>query len=92
MFQLSIVTPSGKVFEDSVESVVLPGLEGGLEVYSHHAPILYALKGGLVRVKKNGQDINSFTIDSGVVEVNAKHDVLVLADQILSDSSVSVPK
>jgi F-type H+-transporting ATPase subunit epsilon len=90
MFQLSIVTPTGKVFEESVESVVLPGLEGGLEVYSHHMPILYALKEGFVRVKKEGHDIKSFKIDSGVVEVNAKHDVLVLADQILEDSSATV--
>ncbi len=82
MFQLSVVTPSGKVFEDTIESVVAPGLEGGFEVYSRHAPIVFALKEGLVRVKKEGKDIKSFTIDSGVLEVNANHDVLVLADQI----------
>ncbi len=89
MFQLSIVTPTGKVFEESVESVVLPGHEGGLEVFSNHQAILYALKSGPVRVKKDGRDIKTFTIDSGVVEVNAKHDVLVLADQILEDSTAT---
>ena len=86
MFQLSIVTPSGKVFEDSVESVALPGLEGGLEVYSKHMPILYALKAGAVRIRKEGKEIKSLKIDSGVIEVNAKHDVLLLADQILEDA------
>ena len=82
MFQLSILTPSGKVFEDNVESVAAPGLEGGFEVYSGHMPFLSALKAGAVRVRKEGKE-QSFTIDSGVLEVNATHNVLVLADQAL---------
>ena len=85
MFQLSIVTPAGKVFEDSVESVVALGVEGGFEVYSKHMAMVCALKGGSVRVKKEGKDFKSFTIDSGVLEVDASHNVLVLADQILGN-------
>ena len=84
MFQLSIVTPAGKVFEDSVESVVALGVEGGFEVFAKHQPMVCALKAGPVRVKKEGKDFKSFTIDSGVLEVDAAHNVLVLADQITS--------
>ena len=83
MFQLSIVTPVGKIYEDTVESVAVTGLEGGLEVYSQHMPLVSALKGGLVRIRKEGKDVKSFTIDSGVLEVDVNHDVLVLADQVL---------
>jgi F-type H+-transporting ATPase subunit epsilon len=82
MFQLSVVTPSGKAFEDQVDSVALPGLLGGLEVYSGHMPIVTALKGGNVVIRKGGQAFKTLTIDSGVVEVDASHNVLVLADQI----------
>jgi len=82
MFQVSIITPSGKYFEDSIESLAVPGLMGGLEVYSNHAPMLTALKGGLVRLRKDGKDFKSLTIDSGVLEVDAEHHVLLLADQI----------
>ncbi|MBF0489052.1 MAG: ATP synthase F1 subunit epsilon [Candidatus Omnitrophica bacterium] len=82
MFQLSIVTPSGKVFEETVESLAAPGLMGGLEVYSNHEPMLCALKGGLVRIRKDGKNIKVLTIDSGVLEVDATHNVLLLADQI----------
>ena len=85
MFPLSIVTPSGKVFEDKVESLAAPGLTGGFEVYSNHMPMVAALKTGVVRVKKEGKDSKSFTIDSGVLEVNANHDVLLLADQIMGE-------
>ena len=83
MFQLSIVTPSGKVFDESVESLAVPGLMVGFEVYSHRMPMLCALKGGLVRLRRDGKDFKSLTIDSGVLEVDANHNVLVLADQIL---------
>ena len=85
MYQLSVVIPSGKIFEDTVESVAAPGLEGGLEVFSKHMSILCALTKGSVRIRKDGKDIKSFMIDSGVLEVDANHNVLILADQILDD-------
>lgn len=85
MFKLSIVTPSGRIFEDTVESVSAPGLMGGFEVYSNHAPMLIALKGGKVRLRKDGKDIKTLTIDSGVLEVDAAHQVLLLADQVSAE-------
>ena len=87
MFKLSVVIPSGKVFEEEIESVAAPGLEGGFEVYSKHMPILYALKEGIIKIRRDGKEFRSLKIDSGVLEVNAKHDVLLLADQILEDSA-----
>ena len=84
MFQLSVVTPSGKAFEDKVESIAVPGLIGGLEVYSNHMPMLCALKTGPVRIKKNGKE-QVLNIDSGVLEVSANHNVLLLADQIIAN-------
>ena len=81
MFQLSVVTPSGKAFEDKIDSLAAPGLTGGFEVYSNHMPMLSALKNGVVRIRKEGKE-QSLTIDSGVLEVDASHQVLLLADQI----------
>lgn len=85
MFQLSIVTPSGKVFEDMVESIAAPGLMGGFEVYSNHMPFISGLKGGVVHIKKEGKEFKTLTIDSGVLEVNVNHQVLLLADQIVGE-------
>ena len=82
MIQLSIVTPAGKYFEDKVESIAVPGLEGGLEVYSGHMAIVCALKSGRVRLRREGRDFKSFSIDSGILEVDPNHHVLLLADQI----------
>jgi F-type H+-transporting ATPase subunit epsilon len=82
MFQLSVITPSGKVFEDSIESLSAPGLMGGFEVYSQHMPFLSALKGGVISIRKSGKEFKSLKIDSGILEVDASHNVLLLADQI----------
>ena len=92
MFLLSVVIPSGQVFEEKVESISAPGLEGGFEVFSQHMHILYALKEGIVSIRKDGKEFRSLKIDSGVLEVNAKHDVLLLADQILEDSQSPAAK
>ncbi len=78
-FQLSIITPSGKILEDTVDSVSAPGLEGGFEVYSGHAAMLTALKDGKVKVRKGGSE-QIFTTASGILEVGPDHNVLLLLD------------
>jgi F-type H+-transporting ATPase subunit epsilon len=79
-FQLSIVAPSGKIFEDTVDSIAVPGIEGGFEVYSQHTPLISALKAGKARVRKAGQ-VTVYAITSGILEVTPQHNVLLLADQ-----------
>ena len=38
--QLEIITPENKLFEGSVSSVQLPGLEGKFEMLNDHGPII----------------------------------------------------
>lgn len=84
MFKLSVITPLGKVFEDTVTSLAAPGLTGGFEVYSNHMPMICALKTGAIRIRKSAlAKEQAIKIDSGILEVNADHDVLLLADQIM---------
>ena len=81
-FKLSIVAPSGKIFEDSVDSIAVPGTEGSFEVYSKHTPIISALKAGLARVRQADR-LTTFEITSGILEVDLEHNVTLLADQII---------
>ncbi len=78
-FQLSIITPQGKAFEGTVDSVAAPGLEGGFEVYSGHAAIVYALKEGKMKVRHGGSE-QILSTASGVLEVAPDHNVTVLVD------------
>lgn len=78
-FSLSILTPEGKVYEDTVDSLLAPGLQGGFEIYSNHQAMLAALKAGMLRVRKDGKE-NTFNCASGILEVKPDHQVLVLVD------------
>jgi len=79
-FQLSIVSPTGKMFDGTVDSIAIPGTEGGFEVYSQHTPLIAALKKGQARLRKDGQ-VAIYEITGGVLEVTPQHNVLLLADQ-----------
>lgn len=79
-FKLSIVAPSGKVFEDTVKSIAVVGTEGSFEVYSKHTPLISTLKSGRVRIRRADLE-TSYEITSGILEVDLDHNVTLLADQ-----------
>jgi F-type H+-transporting ATPase subunit epsilon len=79
-FKLSIVSPGGKIFEDTVDSIALPGTEGAFEVYSKHAPLISTLKAGRARVRQAKRE-TAYEITSGILEVDLEHNVTLLADQ-----------
>lgn len=48
--QLEIITPEVKVFTGEAEAVQLPGLDGLFQILNGHAPIISALKEGIVKI------------------------------------------
>jgi F-type H+-transporting ATPase subunit epsilon len=86
-FQLSIVTPAGNIFSDFVEYVSAPGTEGMFGVLAHHAPMIAQLKKGLLKLMKNSES-SVYAIGSGILEVNGKGEVLILADEALKTDPV----
>ena len=79
-FKLSIVCPSGKIFEGTVDSIALPGTEGAFEVYSEHMPLVSSLKAGRARVRRANRE-TAYEITSGILEVDPEHNVTLLAEQ-----------
>jgi F-type H+-transporting ATPase subunit epsilon len=79
-FKLSIVSPSGKIFEDTVDSIAVSGTEGNFEVYGRHMPLISSLKAGRARVRHAGRE-TAYDITSGILEVDLQHNVTLLADQ-----------
>ena len=82
-FKLSIVAPSGKIFEDTVDSIAVNGTDGAFEVYSKHMPFISTLKSGRARVRHAGIE-TVYDITSGVLEVDLDHNVTLLADQAIA--------
>ena len=77
--QLEIITPENKLFEGSVSSVQLPGLEGKFEMLNDHAPIISILTKGNIRVIHTNNKTELFKINSGVVEMQ-NNKIIVLAE------------
>ena len=62
--KLVIVTPRGNSTIDNASIVTLPGSEGKFTVLRNHAPLISAIRKGVVRY-----DENEMPIEDGVVEV-----------------------
>lgn len=77
--RLEIVTPEKKVFSGDVHFVVVPGQLGELGILPNHAPLMSALKIGIVRVQEDNKTIMKMAISGGFVEIRGNK-VTVLAD------------
>jgi F-type H+-transporting ATPase subunit epsilon len=88
--QLEIVTPERLVYEDEVDSVNVPGIEGELGILPHHAPLVSILGVGELRIRKGGQE-ESFAIVGGFLQVRPDK-VVVLAETADISSEIDLEK
>jgi len=79
-FQLKIVTPERQAVAIDAESVILPGLKGSFGVLADHAPMLSALKPGVIKVA-HGNVCDVYACSGGYAEVTGDQ-VIVLADAL----------
>jgi F-type H+-transporting ATPase subunit epsilon len=87
---LEIVTPERLAYSDSVDSVVLPGIEGELGVLPHHAPLVSMLGVGELRIRKGGVE-ESFAIAGGFLQVRPDK-VVVMAETADLASEIDLEK
>lgn len=88
--RLEIVTAERSIFSDDVDVVVAPGIDGELGILPHHAPLLTALQGGELRIKKGGEEI-SMALSGGFLEV-MRNKVLILADTAERDDEIDLER
>jgi len=92
--KLSIVTPDGQIFNDTVKSVVLPGKDGEFGVLPHHSSLVSSLTVGVIEIEKKDASKEAVAINWGHVKVNEDSvDVLVdgaVALNADSSSNISV--
>lgn len=75
--KLSIVTPTGSIFNDEVKTVTLPGKEGEFGVLPGHSSLVSTLSVGVIVIEKI-DSTEAVAINWGHVKVDEKSvDVLV---------------
>lgn len=78
MLNLGIVTPEKKVLGETVDAVTIPTLSGEVGILTNHAPLISALKSGVLSYTRGGAT-ERMVISGGFVEVS-ENKVSVLAD------------
>lgn len=76
--RLDIVTPEKVVFSEEIDFIVAPGADGELGILPEHAPLVTALKIGVMRVQQDGKFFK-VAVSGGFMEVKNSR-VVVLAD------------
>ena len=69
MLRLEIVTPEKRVLDAEVDSVTVPTASGEIGILPHHAPLVSALKPGILAYYVKGVG-SKLAVSGGFVEVN----------------------
>ncbi|MEG9482035.1 F0F1 ATP synthase subunit epsilon [Mannheimia sp. HC-2023] len=78
-FELTVVSAESKIFEGTVTSVRVSGIDGELGIYAGHTPLLTAIKPGMVKfILADGKE-EFIYVSGGFLEVQPTV-VTVLAD------------
>jgi len=81
MFKLSIVSPEKVLYEDMVESLIVPGSAGYLGILSNHAPLITSLKAGKVEIRDAHKKGRIAALSGGFLEVS-NNTATILADAV----------
>jgi F-type H+-transporting ATPase subunit epsilon len=88
MLKLEIVTPEKKVVDAEVDSVSVPTASGEAGILPNHAPLISALKPGILSYSVKGST-EKLAISGGFVEVNGSN-VSILATTAASASDINI--
>ena len=88
MLKLEIVTPEKRVFDAEVESVTIPTASGEAGLLGNHAPIVSALKPGILSYTLKGA-VEKMVITGGFVEMN-NNKVSVLTDSAETATEIDI--
>ncbi|MEY3729590.1 MAG: synthase subunit epsilon [Pseudomonadota bacterium] len=78
--QLELVSPEKLLLSRAVEMVVFPAVEGEMGVLAGHAPMIVALRGGVISVREGGQVTEQLFVAGGFAEVGPER-VTILAEE-----------
>jgi len=81
-FKFELVTPERMALSQDVNEVVVPGLEGDFTVLPGHAPVVSALRPGILDVTLPDARTARIFVKGGFAEVDAEH-LTVLAERAL---------
>jgi F-type H+-transporting ATPase subunit epsilon len=83
---LEIVTPEAKVYSDTIDSVVIPTVEGEIGVLPGHIPLLTQIEHGQLLVTK-GNTTQLLAVSGGFAQIDGDK-VRVLAENAITEEKI----
>lgn len=87
---LSVVSPEGTVYQDTVDEISLPTPTGEITILPHHVSLFTKMSSGIVNIKKGGKESIIATI-GGFVEVD-NGNVTILSDHLVKAENIQAAK
>ena len=86
--KFDLVSPERLLLSKQVDMVTVPGTEGYMGVIAGHAPLVSALRAGMIDMKDDGVDTRFF-IRGGFAEINSTK-ITVLAEEAVPLSELDI--
>jgi len=83
---LEIVTPSSRVYSNTIDSVVIPTVEGEIGVLPGHIPLLTQVESGELRVAK-GSTTEFLVVSAGFAQIEGDR-VRVLVENAIEEEKI----
>lgn len=90
-YRLDVVSAEKRMFSGVVQKIQVTGSEGELGIFPGHAPLLTAIKPGMVRIVKQCGDEAFIYLSGGLLEVQPNV-VIVLADTAIRGEDLDETK
>lgn len=87
-FTLEVVTPQRSVLMEGTTDVIIPGLQGEMEAYPGHRPVLTALRPGRLACELE-EGRRTFYVAGGFAEILADR-IVVLADECEDVATIEI--
>ena len=83
---LEIVTPEAKVYSDTIDSVVIPTVDGEIGVLPGHIPLLTQVDDGELRVSKGAETL-FLAVSGGFAQIDGDN-VRILAENAITEEKI----
>ena len=83
---LEIVTPEARVYSDTIDTVVIPTVQGEIGILAGHIPLLTQVEYGELRVTKGGVETR-LAVGKGFAQVEGDV-VSVLAEHAITEAKI----
>ena len=78
LLKLTVSKVDAPIFDGEVASVVVPGVDGEMEILAHHTALISPLKEGTIIIKKTDGESETHDIHSGTLEISNNHATILI--------------